>query len=227
MGQTGAMVGVFSYIGQLLEFALRGSVRQADKWQIIGATALPSLLLGVAFQLAGLAVPVIEAAEFPTYLGYGLIAWIAIRFFLIGPYALYNEQLAETAQLRLELSKPERMILEHLAKKKAKNRIKLLTLLKELYNSGFDYKKAGTFQGYRYFNEASHLIPVTGLDPRLLNPVVVLLKAVEFRFENELIGNWITDLECLRGIMDYIDGRVTIEDLLLRWPKDTELKKPQ
>lgn len=133
-------------MGRVLAFTLRGSVRQADSWQVIATgTALPSLVLGTIFSLAGLKVPTLDAATYPTYVGYGLLAWLAIRF-VIAPFFIWREQYQETAELRLELLKPERLIMERLARHRARARAKLSSNLEDLQTYAFAAKWEGFAQ---------------------------------------------------------------------------------
>ncbi|NVD45835.1 hypothetical protein [Qipengyuania atrilutea] len=137
MGQTVLMGLFWQYIGQVLAFTFRGSVRQTDSWQIVaGGTALPSLALGAIYGLLGRDMPTIEQAEWATYFGYGLITWLAIRF-LIAPFFIWKEQHEETAKLRLELSKPEQMIMQRLATHRAKARAKLAAELEDFQTHSF------------------------------------------------------------------------------------------
>lgn len=67
-----------------------------------------------------------------TYIGLVPVGFMIIRF-AWAPYAIWKEQIVESAELRLELSKPERLVIKHLAKHRAKAKIKIT---KELHNLG-------------------------------------------------------------------------------------------
>lgn len=138
MGQVVRMGLVWIYLGRVLAFTFRGSVKQTDSWQIIaGGTAIPSIALGIIYGLIGREMPSITPAQWAELFGYGLASWLAIRF-LIAPFFIWRDQYQESAKLRLELSKPERIELERMSRLRAKQRIKLAMLVRLYYDNVAD-----------------------------------------------------------------------------------------
>lgn len=213
---------VWQYIGKVLSFTLRGSVKQADSWQIlIGGTALPSIIIGVFFQIVGLNVPTFDAAQFPTYLGYGFLVWLCIRL-LIAPFFIWREQFEESVELRLELSKPERIVLERLAKHRAKalsklcgriHKISLLTFIEDGSKRSVKIQKQGI--------KAMNLAGVSGL-PREFNQVIIRYSEVceSFKDSEQLTADQWSDFH--ENIIDCINGKMTLESLLLQLPPSIE-----
>ncbi len=209
------------YLGEVAKRAFTPTSRLTDGLQVAAASALPA-----ATRLAGLDIAPSVEVDALAYIGLVALSFIVIRFFW-APYDMWKDQAGRIAELNLELSKPERLIVEHLAKKKAENRLLIIEHLRQLYDSGYDYRRSKNFSGYTFFNDACHLLLISGLDEDLRASIIALLKASEFRFHNKLGGEWSTDIRCLNDIATYIDGRITIEDLLRRWPQDIEFEKPQ
>lgn len=222
-------MGLFwHYMGRVLAFTFRGSVRQADGWQIVaGGTALPSIALGVIYGFLGQNMPTIEQAEWATYFGYGLVTWLAIRF-LIAPFFIWKEQYQEAAELRLELSKPERKVLEHMAKHRAKARVKAIKKLEALHTVYFgdDLEKIDR-EAAGLTNDLSRIMHQTGLPS---------IRRVLIRFEDEarsrhqggdVTGTEPKDFEILADIHAFLNDQVTAEYLHSRWPLNIEPEKPQ
>ena len=206
------------YLGEVVKRAFSPAARLTDGLQIAVASALPA-----AARFAGVEMGPSTQNDALAYIGLVAVSLIVIRV-LWAPYDMWREQSGLVADLKLELTKPERLITEHMAKRKAKNRIKILEHLRQVHDLGYNYATDASFLGYKSFNDACHLVPLSGLDQRIRGVIVTFLKACEFRFENKLPGNWTTDLQCLIEIGNYVDGRTTIEELLDYWPQKTELK---
>lgn len=228
------MGGYLGYLGRLFAFALRGSVREADKWQILTATALPSAILGIAFQIAGaltgISVSEIDVKDYPIYLGYGLMAWVAVRFFLIGPYFLYAEQLNDAAGLRLELSKPERMVMERLAAHRAKARAKLAAELEDLQTYAFanewgEFAIKGTSER---MTKIRRLQAKAGLPPAFEECVSWLLVYVKKEAESaeSLPKSKRNSVRILRVLQRHLVGGVTDESLALQLLQEPVLETP-
>lgn len=227
--QATSMGGYASYLSRLLLFALRGSVREADKWQIVGGTALPSIIIGVLFHVAQVPVPTISAAEFPTYLGYGLIAWVAIRLLFVGPYFLYQEQLQDVAKLRLELSKPERIEHERMARARGKKKIELAALLRQLYWESCQRREpeAAMLRVSRVLKKSIKLMGQANVSDSFGKAFAILHDyAFKSLTENDTDAQFVSHA-LINNMLDYLHGKITAEDLALRLPPSIGSEKPQ
>ena len=211
----------FLYLGEVLKRAFTPTPRLTDGLQVAAASALPAVA-----SIAGIKLPASAQSDAFAYIGLAVVSYFVIRLFW-APYSMWKEQVGEIAGLKLELTKPERLVLEHLARIKAKYRAKLSEAFYEIYDYGFKHAIDEQYRGSTHFNKASHLIRVSGIDSKLMQALITLQKASEFRFLNKLDGKYTTDLQCLTSLYEYLNGNITIEVLLHRWPTSTELKIPQ
>jgi|TARA_A100001518_G_C1223156_1_gene68762 hypothetical protein len=230
MGQLFDMLSlVFQFIGRILSFALRGSVRQTDSWQIIaGGTALPSIALGVIYGLVGWDTPTVEADQWATYFGYGLATWLAIRL-VVAPFFIWKEQYEETAELRLELSKPERLVLEHLAKHRAKARAKLASLVEDLQTCAY----AQQFEGFASSRSAELSAKIRGLEAEsgvadaFCEGRKMLMAAISTEADipnAELAKMTLASPKITKLLQRYLVADITAESLALQLPKSIEPK---
>lgn len=230
MGQVAAMGLFWQFLGRVLAFTFRGSVRQTDSWQIVaGGTALPSIGLGIIYSIAGQEMPTIEQAEWATYFGYGLLTWLAIRF-LLAPFFIWREQYEEAASLRRELSKPERMVLERLTKHRAKARAKLSSELEDWQALAFTAEWDAVAQrlNSEYFGKAMRLQAEAGLSEAFVQARRHFAAAI--KEEGEEAGHRkLQDRQSerlLRLMQKHLMGELTAEALALQLPKDTAPETP-
>ena len=101
------------YLGEVFKRALTPTPRMTDGLQVIAASAFPAVS-----KFFGVKMPTDIGNDTLAYIGAATLAFIFIRLFW-APYSIWKEQIAESADLRLELSKPERLLLERLAGQKA------------------------------------------------------------------------------------------------------------
>lgn len=217
------------YLGRVFAFTFRGSVRHADSWQIVaGGTAVPSILLGIIFGVVGQDMPNITPAEWATFFGYGLITWLLIRF-LVAPFFIWREQYEESTELRTELSKPERMVMERLSKHRAKARAKLAASLEDFQTLAFasNWDDAHDQLSASKMSKCRKLQAEAGLSEafetarlRLTNLVVSEGKKDNSNLPLDRISD-----EVLKLMQSYLMGDITAEILALRLPPYTELEK--
>jgi hypothetical protein len=225
------MTLVGQYLLRVLAFTFRGTVRQADSWQtVLGGTALPSIGLGVVYGLLGRHVPTISQAEWASLFGYGLVTWLAVRF-VIAPFFIWREQYEETTELRLELSKPERMVMEHLTKHRAKARAKLAAELEDIQTWSF-YEIWDESVGLEFGKVAAsarRLQAEAGLSEAYSQGWGSLLSAVmeEGKKPNKDLPLNRESERILQLLQKHLVGDLTAEALALQLPKGTAPEKPQ
>lgn len=110
--------------------------------QIVAASAIPALA-----KFSGVRMPESASGDVLAYIGLAAIAFICLRL-LSAPYFIWRGQVSDIGHLKAELSKPERMVMEHLARHRAKARAKLAAKLEDFqtlsFYEGMDDLKNGT-----------------------------------------------------------------------------------
>lgn len=119
------------YLGEVLKRAFTPAPRLTDGLQVAAASALPA-----AASFAGADLPTSAQGDALAYIGLVVVSYFVIRLFW-APYAMWKEQSAEICVLKLELTKPERLVLEHLSKHRARAIIKLQKELSNLHARTF------------------------------------------------------------------------------------------
>lgn len=210
---------IWVYLEQVSRRALSPAVRVTDGLQIASASALPAV-----GKFLGLKMPYSIGTDALSYIGAAAMAFIAIRF-LWAPYALWKDQIIETGKLRLELSKPEQMIQKHMAKQRAKARLKLIKKIhrwQSLY-----YKPESEINSLRVDAMGNSILTMcdeAGL-PRLFAEVLYRLAdecAAAYRGEKEHS----IEFDIIADIQRYLNGDITIETLENLWPQDTVKETP-
>lgn len=213
------------YLARVLAFTFRGSVRQTDSWQIVaGGTAIPSIVLGGVYGLMGRDVPSISPTEWATFFGYGLVTWLGIRF-LVAPFFIWREQYEETAELRLELSKPERMVMEHLTRHRAKARAKLASQLEDFQTYAFaeEFNDACIAATANKMSKIRQLQAQAGLSNAFEKGRGRLLLAVqnEAKAPSHTLPMDRESDRVLKLLQRHLVGDLTAEDLALQLPQGT------
>ncbi len=117
MGHDGSMYWI--WLSEVLKRAFTPTPRVTDMLQILAASALPA-----AAKFIGLELPQSAGDDALAYIGLVVACFLAIRL-AWAPFAIWKDDRREVAQLKLELTKPERLELERMAKLRAKHRLKL------------------------------------------------------------------------------------------------------
>ncbi|HEY0595374.1 hypothetical protein, partial [Sphingopyxis sp.] len=107
---------IWQYMGAVLAKAFSPAMRVTDALQAIIASALPAVGLGLGWSVTDDA-----NATALAYVGAVVLALIGIRL-LWAPYSLWKEQSVSIEALKGEIARPERMVIEHLAKYHARDR---------------------------------------------------------------------------------------------------------
>jgi hypothetical protein len=91
------------YLASVLRFAVKGFVFRTDAMQIILASLVPAY-----FQLRGMAMPDGIANIVLTYIAYGTVAFVMLRF-VTAPYFIWKEQNAKIFTLQDIVDEPKRL----------------------------------------------------------------------------------------------------------------------
>lgn len=211
------------YLAAVIRRAFQPGARFTDILQILAASAAPA-----AAKFLGLRVPTPD--ETLAYIGAAAIAFVSLRLFFVAPYQVWREQLAEIGTLTLELSKPERRVLEHLAKHRAKARAKLASILEDCQTCAYAVK----WEGYaekrfvELMTTARQLQAEAGLSEAFNTGRQQFIVAVRAEADAEPgtpLGKESRRLADL--LQQHLVGGLTAEDLALRLPPNTGSKTQQ
>lgn len=208
------------YLGEVLKRTFTPTSRLTDGLQIAAASALPALA-----NFAGYDLPPSAEGSVLAYIGLAAIALLGIRL-VWAPYSLWKEQMGEAAGLRLELSKPERMVWEHLARLRAQRRLQVTRLVDEMYTCGFegDGSKA---RFYKASNNCKRVAQEAGLPSDFTYAIVALRMLSQKRMEKKMEEGNMDDLNHVDMIYDYLNNRITIEVLKHQSTSYIAQEKPQ
>lgn len=212
---------VWQYIGLVLSFAFRRTTLAIDSLQVLAASAIPALA-----NLAGLKMAPSIQNEALAYIGAIGIALVAIRL-LSAPFFIWREQVGELAQLRLELSRPERMELKRLAKLKAKRKLRLAEAINDFNYAHFPRTDEEISFGSDKYAEIVSLARQLSLGSAFTIAVARLNSLGRIRQSGQMPSGYFPDMALTDDINRYLMGSITAEDLLLRLPPDTVPKTPQ
>jgi len=120
------------YLGELLKRVFFPTTRGADY-----ASVLVPLLIAAGAFFAGFKVSADTTTQVLAYLGALTVVVFLTRLFFFVPYTMWKEQTGLVSNLQLELARPERLVLEHLARHRAKARAKLSASLEDLQTMAF------------------------------------------------------------------------------------------
>ena len=118
------------YVAAVIKRAFQPTARFTDIMQILAASAAPAVA-----KFLGLPVPSPE--DTLAYIGAAALAFVALRVLFVAPYQVWRQNIGVIAGLRTELTKPERLELQHIAKIRAKARIKMATAIRRLQHQYF------------------------------------------------------------------------------------------
>lgn len=112
-----------NYLTSVLRFALKGFVLRTDAMQIILASLVPAY-----FQARGVAMPDGIANIVLTYIAYGAIAFVTLRF-VTAPYFIWKEQNAKILALQDIVDEPKRSSAKRQAEYITDLKLELSTLI--------------------------------------------------------------------------------------------------
>jgi hypothetical protein len=212
----------FIYLWEVLKRAFTATPRMTDALQILAASALPAI--STAF---GLRLPDDAATLVLAYIGLAALTYFVIRLFC-APYAIWKEQAGEIGNLKLELTKPERMIMERLAKHRAKARAKLAGLLEDFQTLSFsaEWTELCLKQLAAHMTKIRRIEAEAGLPQIYIDTRGRLLHLVqkEGSIKNEDLPLHRTSSLILRILQSYLVGDITNEALAHQLPAYTELE---
>ena len=205
-----------TYLIEVSKKALTPAVRVTDGLQILTASAAP-----IALPLLGVDMTEDLTTNILSYVGLVAIGFIAIRFFW-APYAIWKEQSLDNAGLRLELSKPERLVMENVARHRAKALTKIPRQLHELDKYAYYNDVAARTQATaNTFIKIQSLAAQAGLKGDFHKALVKLLgycrqpSAVDL--ETARIRSDLRD-----HMISFVHGQITGEFLLSQLPPNIE-----
>lgn len=124
------MLGLYT-IG-LVKRVFFPTTRGADYISVL----LPLAIAITAF-LTGKRISEHLTTQILAYVGIVTLSVFIIRLLFTSPFGMWKEERGEVNRLRNELSRPERAILEHLSKYRAKARAKLSVKLEDMQSSAY------------------------------------------------------------------------------------------
>ena len=207
----------FVFLWEVLKRAFTPAPRVTDMLQILAASALPA-----AGNFAGLELPANASENALAYIGLIALGFVIIRLFW-APYAIWKEQAGDIGSLKLELSKPERMVHEHFAKLRAKARMKLSRRLSRMHLAAFARDKEDGIGRLAVHNfHVQRLAHNAGLPVQFVDAIKALDDLCEQRIMGKFDGD--DDFDLLDAMQRYLSNEITIESLALRLPPDIEQK---
>ncbi|MGN6356082.1 MAG: hypothetical protein ACTHLU_01210 [Novosphingobium sp.] len=192
----------FIYLWEVLKRAFTATPRLTDALQILAASAVPAV--GTVF---GITLPAETPALVLAYIGMAALAFFVIRLFW-APYSIWKDHGAEIGGLKLELSKPERLILARLAKHRAKARVKLMQHLVQMGLDSCrdaDQGMARTLAKTTY--KAISAAHAAGYGRNVRGLIIDYSTICEKDPENEFCDRW--DAE--ESLLAFVNGDITFE----------------
>lgn len=204
-----------AYIAELFRRVFWPTTRGADYVSVL----IPLALATVAY-FAGVKVSEDATVQILAYLGAFTLALFLVRLLATTPYAMWRERVAEAGGLRLELAKPERMVLGHLARHRADARVEIAALFSDMHTYAFPkdwkavedkivnvYASIGRVQSRAHLGEAFQQAKVQ------------FYKLCRDRVEGKFEADDYPDYELLGAIHAFLHGEITGEALALQLPK--------
>lgn len=213
---------LWQYIGLVLSFSLRRSTIRTDIMQILAASALPA-----AAKFAGIKMPETASNDMLAYIGLATIAFIVLRL-LCAPYFIWREQTAHIRDLKLELSKPERLVFAKIAEHRAKARAKLAAALEDYQTLAFvnEWDEFAKNQSGERGAKVNRYAAASGLGETFHKARRLLYASVQLEGEisNEKLSPERESMRILRMIQSHVIGDITAEALALQLPASIVVK---
>jgi hypothetical protein len=213
------------YLGEVIKRALLPTPRVTDGLQVLAASAFPAV-----GKFVGIKMPTDIGNDTLAYIGAATLAFIFIRL-VWAPYAIWKDQNTDMAGLRLELSKPERLLFEKLVKHRARARIKLAAELEDFQTISFsnDWSKFAETKTAQEMVKIRRLQAESGLCDIFNDGRQCLLVAVknEVNADNEDLPLVRESQRILRLLQRHLLGEITAETLALQLRPNTATKTQQ
>lgn len=221
----------FLFLWEVLKRAFTPAPRVTDMLQILAASTLPAVS-----KFVGIRMPQSASNDALAYIGLVALSFVIIRLFW-APYAMWKDQNAEIGALKLDLSKPQRLVMEHLAKHQAKARAKLVVEVEKLWMLCMlegPVKQGSKIEGW-FFDKAadrSHRIKVLQAEaglPLIFDTARRLLSGMvldEGELPNDDLPKPRQSEKVARLMQQYLTGEITEEALARRLPPHIDTKTP-
>lgn len=213
----------FTYLGEVLKRAITPTPRLTDGLQIVAASAFPALV-----NFAGIEAPQGAENSVLAYIGLVALSFFVIRFFW-APYSMWKDQASEISSLKVELAHPERIEHEWIAKRRAKARLRLATLIREFQAASFHLEDKKRSKISRKMIAEHSKISLGGAITAAISAVHEL--AIEADGLEARSPEWQSKQSEAAAIamhaQNFLQGRITAEVLALQLPRNTEQKTPQ
>ncbi|GAB5481258.1 MAG: hypothetical protein Pars92KO_10150 [Parasphingorhabdus sp.] len=207
---------IWTYLGDIGKKALTPAVRVTDGLQIAVASALPAVA-----KFLGIKLPETIGTDALSYIGAVAVAFLTIRFFW-APYALWKEQVIDNKSLKLELSKPETLVMVHMAKERAKKRVKIASLVSQML-----IKSHGSVDSAQeQMNSLSmKIFGLAGQSGFPLEFSQFVARSADYLVErnsasnsNDNDSNDNDTVEVINSLIEFTNGEITLDELRGRLP---------
>ena len=187
--------------------------RVTDSLQVVAASALPAIANFAGVELSSSA----EGNVF-AYIGLAALSLFGIRF-LWAPYSIWKAQTETIGELERELANPERMVLERLAKYRAKDIMKLVEIAHDISMSTYRDDDERDLLISNQFNKAHRLSSRIGLPDKFVTCLSRFSAVCRKGRENK--KDW-PHLDARDHIISFLQKKITIEQLLDQLPEIAE-----
>ena len=213
----------WTFLAALLRKTFSPTVRLTDALQIIAASAIPGIAKAV-----GVTLP---ADSVLAYIGAIAITFVLIRLLFWAPYALWEEQVEAVGRLEADLAKPQRLVMERLAKHRAKARAKLAAKLEDFQTLSFaeSWDQHFVNQSAEQMAVIRRLEAEAGLSETFVTGrgrLLVIVKS-EGNIPNADLNSFRKSAEVLRALQEYLMGAISEDELSDRLPQDLTPKMAQ
>ena len=175
----------------------------------------------------GVTVSTDAGLQVSAYVGAIVLAIFLLRLLFVAPYAMWRDKVGEVAGLKLELTKPEQIELRRMGRIRAKKRIELAALLREMHWFNFLTTDGDISHNQRtQFGRALALIGEAGLSSAFLEGFFrydKMVRAVNAkRREGERVPKGTAVVALGVNLLDHLHGRITAEELALKLPPEED-----
>lgn len=210
-----------TYVVAVVRRAFQPTARFTDVLQILAASAAPAIA-----RFFGVVVP--TTGETLAYIGAAAVAFIALRLFFAAPYQVWHEQLSQIDAMRDELAKPAHIENHILAKIRAKKKIRLAAILRQMYwyscNNTDEQRDASAEKMTVLVSRAISLMGQAGLGVAFGQAFALLNSyCLQHLIHNDKAAQNTTH-QLINDMLELLHGRITGEALAFRLPPGIEVE---
>lgn len=209
-----------TYLEEVVKRTFTPASRLTDGLQIAVASAIPA-----AATFAGIDVPDSVEVSALAYIGLVALALFVIRL-IWAPYAMWKAQNGEIGELKLELSKPERIEAEVMARRRAQKRIKLAAFLRQSQLFSTSHKSQEALDSLvKSHIKAVKIMAEAGIEPEVQEKIGALLSFMHASLLRERAdrGDYTNLMADAVGLVClHCHGSITAANLLRQWPSGIE-----